>query len=583
MPIIQHADQEFHVSHEEEEKLNQFQLITAFPDEDLPQVIKLLRNHTWQLEPALSRYFDGNWRENLEQPPVPARPPTPITREDTPRSATPFVVTQSGLVPRLPIVKKLPIDYKERFQYIGLNKRNEEFSTHPALFVLLLLPRIILKLGMGILAVLWSIISFGFNTEGAKEDKVSRLPAMPDEKYSEIEDDLDALLGENSELGPLISKDSFNQTFDKCEGGFKYMLFICLGNISSEEAEKVDVNSQRFVKHILNDPSTLDILKENSDNLLVYMRTAQSSEMWSIAKQFKIKYTPECLLIGNVLNSADSMGGITRMSVLARLKMGSLRKFQNSLKVAMDKFNPEMVVNRSEQEELKLARQIKQMQDQAFEESLKKDRIKEEERQRAEEEARAAEELALKKEHEIAVYKTVEDLQWLHLCTKLIVSPEETQDSNARGSLQFRTPDGKRLIRKFSGDCTLKEIYHIVKCHLFLDTMSSKQEDILKSLKLKISAMRNDDEKLSFKSGDYTDEKVMDSAQEIVLQMIDDELCKWYKNEEDYEFDVDFELVSPFPRYRVPYDDSIVVRNTPQLWPNGSMLVEYLVSDSDDE
>ena len=49
MPIINHAGEEFHLSHEEEEKLNNFQGITNFPEDDLPLVIKLLQNHGWKL------------------------------------------------------------------------------------------------------------------------------------------------------------------------------------------------------------------------------------------------------------------------------------------------------------------------------------------------------------------------------------------------------------------------------------------------------------------------------------------------------------------------------------------------------
>ena len=151
----------------------------------------------------------------------------------------------------------------------------------------------------------------------------------------------------------------------------------------------------------------------------------QDPELWSVAKKLNVRFTPECLLIGNVLNNSGSLNGVTRMSVLNRLKLNSPNKFRNSLKLTMDRYNPEMIVNRTEQEELKLARQLKQMQDEAYEQSLKQDQIKEEKRRLEQEQEKAEKEIELQKERQLKLKETINNLQWLRNCTDLL-SEEDT-------------------------------------------------------------------------------------------------------------------------------------------------------------
>lgn len=578
MPVIQHGDQEIHLSHDEEEKLNNFQVITTFPEESLPQIVKLLQDHGWQLEPALSRYFDGNWQENLNPPPVAARPHTPPIPQRPSNPVTPFMFGDTAsLVPRLPLVKRLPLDFKEKFRYAGLDKRPEEFSTHPALFLLVLLPKVLFKIGTGIFTLLWSIISFGFRTEGVNTNHIHRVPESPSENVGSIHETLESIFNGNTELSSLVSSKPFNEVYDECEKEFKFLLVVCLGDVETDEAGARDANSRLFLESILNDPSTLQILREHSENLVIYMRLAQDMEMWSLTKQLKLRYTPECLLIGNVLNSKDSVNGATRMSVLSRLKVSTLRKFQNSLKIIVERHSAELIVSRSEQEELRMAREIKQMQDQAYQESLKQDQEKEQRRQAAEEEAKLKREAELIKEMEFKTTQTIQKLRILSFCLEhleSLTSSNITQEKHA--TLQIRTPNGRRFVKKFTGVSTLEYIYRVAKCFLFLDLESFNKDHVLQCMATKVKEMAQDEDVLCFKDERNIEDLRIDSQPEELSQILQNELPKWSTPDYEVELDIDFELVTPFPRFKLPNDKDVLIKDTSQIWPNGSILVEYL-------
>lgn len=601
MPVIHSADEEFHLSHEEEEKLNQFQLITAFADDELPLVIKLLQNHSWRLENALSRYFDDDtWKQTLTEgtPAIPERLPEPVQQINQEQSIQnnddtfmPFVINQSNLVPNLPIVTKLPADYKDRFQIVGLDKSSEDdFNYHPILVLIMLLPKALVKLGVGVFSFLWNIITFGLTSNNLlnKDTVASKVPKAPIStdilELPPIEDSLKGILKDDSpRLLNYQTLKSFNEAFDHCQETFKYLLLVFVGNISRDTPESIDVNSERFLKQVLTDNSTYELLEERKDQMVLYIGTVQDPELWSVAKKLNVRFTPECLLIGNVLNNSGSLNGVTRMSVLNRLKLNSPNKFRNSLKLTMDRYNPEMIVNRTEQEELKLARHLKQMQDEAYEQSLKQDQIKEEKRRLEQEQEKAEKEIELQKERQLKLKETINNLQWLKNCTDLL-SKDDTNGGEKVATLQIRTSDGKRMIKKYSSSTSLYSIYVSVGSHLYLNETDTDIHKITSAIQNKIHKLHEDNSVLCFKDDCFVEDEMLQKSGKELTKSVEEELDNWKDldgGESQIEFN--FELVSPFPRYNVPIDKETAIVDCSQLWPNGNLLVEFFKEESDDE
>lgn len=592
MPILRHSDQEYHLSHEEEEKLNEFRLITDFPEEDLPLIIRLLQNYGWHLERALSFYFDGDWKRSVtetEIPALPVRPPTPTPTPTATRSPpiaqrTPFLASESQMIPSLRTVKPLPENFRDLFSVVGLHgKRGDVWNItpqeSPLLIILMFIPKILMRLGVGILSLLWSLITFGFNSQVDEQTKVRKVPDAPKEKPVPVDQLLPQLLSEHtlSQLNGHITKLSFNEALKVCRDEFKYLLLIFVGDVSG--GESADVNSQRFLSKVLSNPAVISLLEKYKDELVIYLRGVDELESWLVAEELQVKYTPECLLVANVLNANGSLNGVTRLSILSKIRISSPKKFENSLKLAIERFHPELVVSRTEQAELRMAREIKKLQDAAYEASLEQDRIKEQERILKEEEEQARKNDELQREKDKKMKETLKHLSWLHSCVRVASKEKLPSDGETNATLQIRTSKGQRLIKRYTSTTTLHALYVNIGCHLYLQKDSVDSKEWAASVIDKINSLNGSDTVLCFKD---TSIPTKTETIESLGQIIDAELSKW-SDEGLAELEFDFELVSPFPREKIPINKKLTIREISQLWPKGSLLVEDIIEESDDD
>ncbi|CCF57538.1 hypothetical protein KAFR_0C05470 [Kazachstania africana CBS 2517] len=591
MPIISHGGEEFHLSHEEEDKLNHFQAVTNFPENELSLIIKLLKNHSWQLEPAISRYFDSEaWKDNLNQidtPPVLSSREISSTPSDR-VAINPSMVDQvrnNHLVAILPVVHALPHDYKNRFKVVGLNNTTTS-NAGPSLLVLILtiIPNTIIK-------IISFIFSFFVGSSSNKRNNVIRVPQLPISETNFI--DLSKIIKDSNKLTHVQqilanNRLPFNECLRIAREEFKFLLVVLIGETNdTEEPANNDINSIKFLTEIITDNGVLKILDEYQGDLIVYMGCVNELEPWLVARELHVKYTPELLLLGNVLNRNGSINGAVKLSVLSKLKISTTKKFQNSLKLTLERFSPELIVSKTEMEELKISRQIKQLQENAFNESLRKDKIKEEQRKSKENELKLQQELKLQEEKLKKRKDTVNNLKWLKLCIDLLKNQEpEKREDVKHATLQIRTSNGERIIKKFSKNTTLHSIYLNVGCHLYLKNNRVDSEDWRNSIVQKIKELISDETVLCFKDLEVVEKEIDEMP---LSKIIDKELTKWENGplENEDEIFINFELVSPFPRYKVPLEKDVRISEVNQLWPNGSLLVEDIVeleeSDSEEE
>lgn len=596
MPLIMHGDQEFNLSHEEEEKLNQFQAITNFPDDELPLIIQLFQNYGWHLERALSSYFDNDWKSSLlaneEQPPIPERPatPTPSPRIQRGQDSSPFLISDLNLVPSLPFVKPLPSNYRETYSVVGLNKSKGDIwggnqGSSPLLMVLMFIPRVLGRLGVGIISILWGIITFGFRSTVNEKARVCKIPTTPNVKSIPISEALGQVADEKS-LSRLqkivVNQRTFNESLKICDEEFKFLLVVLIGNVYANESEEYDKNSSLLVSKILSSDTVLSYLKSHEDDIMIYIGSVNELEPWLIAKQMNIKYTPECLLIGNVLNSNGSVNGVTRLSILSKLRMSSSKRFYNSLKLTVERFNPELLVSRTEKAELRMAREIRKRQDDAYEESLRNERLKEETRQLQIEEQLKNQSMQEEIEKNRKWKETAKKLFWVDSCIRsLYEEPIKDQPIEDTATLQVRTSQGLRLIKKFKSSTTLYSLYVAIGCHLFLKEIKQDPTQWKTKIINEIELLSQDASNFCFKSLEtLSDGVAIQEIADLIKKEIDN-LPKQYA--EFSEIGFDFELITPFPRDKIPKDKKIAIRDVQQLWPKGSLLVEDIIEDDSDE
>ncbi|CDO92060.1 unnamed protein product [Kluyveromyces dobzhanskii CBS 2104] len=609
MPVIEHNDQRFELSHAEEQKLNEFQMITSFAADELSNVIKLLRNHSWQLEHALGRYFDGNWKENLDY----SAPHSPTAEQvaagdhqqaqtgshftdnqeaDLPISSRipNFLENPLGVVPKLPVVHRLPYNYKEKLKILTSrqNQVTDLYSKNSLLLTVLFLPNLLIKIGAHLFSWLDILISYAFkvNLNKPRTQYNWMIPNRPQEERQPKDTftDITEVCGDNAkDLLSLCSTESYNQIFDECESKYKFMLLILLGPIAGDE-KNVCHSSKTFLTHFLCHPSTIELFKQHGDNLKIYIRTVNDPECWALSKQLKLKYSLECLLVANVHNRVNSNSGSQIMSLLAALKTKSLPRFQDSWKAAVRRYSPELVVSQTELNELEMARKIKELQDEAYQMSLNKDLEKQLEREKQEKELKEMILSKSQKEESLKIKKLCYELTLL-LHSLTAENEDENVTKEKKSDILFRTSDGKRVVRKYKGTDTLRDIYIDIAAHLYLTASeSSTQPKTLDRIYEKLrNIYENPENSCIAEESDIKGKSLKFFTITQLEAKLRKDLSRVSSKIQLKDVSFDFELISPFPRCSIPNDPSVFLQTRSELWPNGSLLVESLYDDGSSE
>lgn len=210
------------LTEQQRDTLHEFKIISTFEDSDLQQIVQLLKLTHWDLEPALARFFDGDWKDFISRqeeiqhaqasiheqvheqhqrsqevgPVIPARPVDLRAMMDP---ASMLLADYTHFRPRLPVVGKLddnyrgflrpglPIsfDYKARKPVIsssgtaGVTSPINSAQNLSGLglltnipMIILLIPQTLLTLGFRLLGLVWKLICYGIGlaTNSVSED-----------------------------------------------------------------------------------------------------------------------------------------------------------------------------------------------------------------------------------------------------------------------------------------------------------------------------------------------------------------------------------------------------------------------------
>ena len=138
-------------------------------------------------------------------------------------------------------------------------------------------------------------------------------------------------------------------------------------------------------------------------------------------------------------------------------------KYVSKLQTTIAQHSADLERSRATRAEQQAARDLRQQQDSAYERSLAQDRERARLRREAEEaQQRAERETKEKEEAEQREARTLE--QWRRWRAKSIL-PEPGADVKDVVRISLRMPDGERVVRKFSADAEMEELYAFVECH----------------------------------------------------------------------------------------------------------------------
>lgn len=286
---------------------------------------------------------------------------------------------------------------------------------------------------------------------------------MPKDAAARFKREFDEEYGENS----LPWFDGGHaQALDAAKKDVKFLLMILM----SPEHD----DTESFIKGTLLSQEVVDFINDPANNIILWGGNVMDSEAYQVSLEYNCTKFP-C----SVLACLTPKEGSTRMGIIKRV-LGPLppARYLSSLTSAMDKYKSDLEGVRAERVANDYARNLRAEQDAAYERSLATDRERARQRREAEE-AAAAEERRAREEAEAAERLEKNKQQWRKWRARTI-SPEPDASVKDAVRLALNMPDdfgGGRVVRKFSKEATLEELYAFVECYPLIKDSAALEGD----------------------------------------------------------------------------------------------------------
>lgn len=285
-------------------------------------------------------------------------------------------------------------------------------------------------------------------------------------------------------------------------------------------------DTDSFIRDVLLAPEVMSFIKDEKNNIILWGGNIVDSEAYQVSFEYRCTRFPFACLV-----CLTPKEGSTRMGTIKRIQ-GAVapERFLEDIRAAINKHDPDLDGVRAERVVQAATRNLRADQDSAYERSLAKDREKARLRREAEAEAAAAEEKA-REEAEAAARLDEKMQQWrAWRATTIAEEPAAADKDVVRLALMMPEDTGAgRIVRRFTKETTMDELYAFVECY---------------------GIPTGDEEKPRLQPGDY---------------------------EHDYKF----RIVSVMPRE--VYEPSTTETVGGKIGRSGNLIVETIVSDSDDE
>lgn len=204
--------------------------------------------------------------------------------------------------------------------------------------------------------------------------------------------------------------------------------------------------TQRFAEDVVANPRFLEFVNER--NMLCWGGDVKNSEAYQVANQFKVNRLPfiglMCLTVSQTPTASGVQNSAPVVSLVCKVQgYNSCDEVLARMTRAYNKFNPTVATLRAEYERTAQARAMRDMQDQAYQKSLQRDREKK---------------LAKQAEQELR-HNSKKWRAW----RRAQLRPEENSTGEyARVAIRF--PDGHRTQFKFNKHCKIEELYAYIEC-----------------------------------------------------------------------------------------------------------------------
>ncbi|KAK9449541.1 uncharacterized protein V1518DRAFT_416285 [Limtongia smithiae] len=503
--------------------LQQFMTVTTWADDDAAGAAAMLAICDWNVELALTRYFD-------EGPIRPASIPVSPSQARRGAPGAPRIATPPAPPPD--IAPRIPEDLPPRT--LGASSLIARVLASVVLFPLSLVSRVAYA-GYSLASLIFPFLPrltglYPANLGAARATRRSVNPRDTAARFiREFEESVGGYsAGEDvsSSTGVVIPpffEGGYTSALDTAKRDLRFLLVV----LQSDQHD----DTLRFNRDVLCDSSVLRIFKEH--NFLVWGGNVRESEAYQVANALSCTRYPFLALIAFSPASASHPASMT---IHARLQ-GLLTPpaLAAHINTVLARHEPVLSRVRAQRAEQDLAREIRAQQDSAYEASLAADR--EREQLRAEQEQRERERIEelerienerLSAEARVATYRA-----WRAHVLREQMPPATTTARVAR--ISIRLTSGERVVARFREDQSVDDVYAYIDCYVLLT--------------------------------DSTDATAAPPS----------------SPPSGYTHTYTFNLVSPYPRAVLSPDATKLIRDERVLWPNGNLIVEDIEAYDEDE
>ncbi|KAK4143557.1 uncharacterized protein C8A04DRAFT_12278 [Dichotomopilus funicola] len=444
------------LSASQQEALQQYTDVTG---QEIGDAIPLLQRSQWNVQFAIAKFFDG------EGPDVVAQ--AQAAHDSIPRATARHENLQEALIDDafLPPTRRPQTEPAPRV----VPQPSALYRT-PLLISLLLAPfRVGYKLLAGVFRSILYFLTFlpqslrpGFVasslSKGLRQTNGRRV-TLPKETAQRFRRDFEEEYGECSL--PFF-EDGHAQALDAAKKDLKFLLTVLL----SPEHD----DTESFVRETLLSPEVVSFINDPSNNVIVWGGNVLDSEAYQVAREYScVKYPFSCVVC------LTPKEGSTRMGIVKRL-VGPMtpESYLAGIQGAITRYGPDLNGARSERAAQEMARNLRSQQDSAYERSLAVDRERARQKREAAAAAAAAEKRALE-EAEAAAQLQEQRQRWREWrATTVLPEPDAGAEDVVRLAVNMPASSGAgRVIRRFTKDTTLEELYAFVECYDLLQDRPS--------------------------------------------------------------------------------------------------------------
>ncbi|KAK5074104.1 UBX domain-containing protein 10 [Lithohypha guttulata] len=431
------------------------QTYIAVTDQDPTTAIPLLQRSDWNVQIAISRFFDGEPASDLLAEARAAETaqslPAPSSRHAANLQFESLLAASSSPIRRTP-----PEDVVQR---VDTTATTTPAYQPPPLFSVFFAPfNVLFRLFRSILSPLSFLVpSFASSIIRnllTSQPRSSRRQLPPADTARRFIREFEETYTPNPPL-PFIES-GFNLALENCKRDSKFLLAVLLSPSHDE--------TYTWVRDTLMSSQLHQFLQAHQHELTLWGGSVQDTEGYQVSNSLNCTKFPFAALICQTTEGTGTGSRPGEMTVVMRAA-GPMpaSELVAKLGTAMTAQQSQLAATRAQRAEQQAERSLREEQDSAYERSLAQDRERAR-RKREEEEARAqAEKQAL--EAAALEQKRAEQVQSWRLWRSSHI-PEEP-DTNSPGTvrLSVRLADGQRLIRKFESDAPLEDLYAFVECH----------------------------------------------------------------------------------------------------------------------